>query len=501
MSLPKYFWVYLFTLYVILYILYNWNKLQYSIIFLSLCIIILVLNAIQPYNYKESFSENLILKEETIDDINTSLIFYTTGYNSKSYNPSLKSKNWNDISNNKNQSLLFDVQPIFTQKSGFYLGNNRLVGPHSSDLGIDMNNEYTLMITCKHGNLVSNTNNSDIECIKLYANSSNNNGLSLVIPRDSLTNINGIQYGNLIFNYSDKFSQKCVINKNDTQIHFEKDILSFYFIIKHNDKIRILYMTEKNNTINEILSHDIENDDVTFSNKSLIINRLQSWNSNIYNFAIFNNSLVGDSVNLIYNHIINHSYKYTDPNYNDVVEKYNKNLSAMQKLLNCPYDKSTCDKCKEITNWNNIHSIINSSIDCRQSINDYCSRNPIHESCKCWNTTNATYNNENCNLLRAIFQGKNNLWATLSPNDLHNIMKKYNLLYKNDCNKEKEIEKNKFIGQHKSEELMHSEVVAQQIPIYVKPKISKIQEVISPIAEKNDSYLDKILKKIINPFV
>jgi len=291
------------------------------------------------------------------------------------------------------------------------------------------------MIACKHGNLLVDANNPEIEIFKLYANSPNNNGMSMYIQNSSLKNINNIQMGNLMFQFADKSPVQCKLQPTHDKIPFEKDILTFYYIIKETDHIRIAVMTETNNTVQEILRFNIDNTDVTFSNKEIVLNRLKAWNGNIYALSIYNITLSDDAITKTYSHLHSEYMKYMDQNYIDMIQQYNDALALMTKSLTCPYDNSVCDACSTVNKWNDMTQVMGSSTQCRKSINDFCTTNMTHSLCKCWNTQNASYKSDACKMFRAIFTDKNAFFNSLSQDDIDYIMTKYGLIKPENCPK------------------------------------------------------------------
>lgn len=452
----------IFTLLVSFYLITNKVRSPDQwIIFVS--ILVMIFTLIKPSkNTLEGFSnDGLVLKseavtladilnnnkkidlEETISDISAGLVLYTTAFNTTSYPKYGKSwiniapapKNSTKECASSDTSLVFELNPIYSRKTGFYLGNNRLVGPLSSALNIQFHNTFTIVMVVKHSNLMVSQGNQEIEFLKLYANSPNNNALSMYLKRDSLSITNNVQMGNLMFQYADQAPKQCLMNKEDDLMHLDKDLLVFYYIVKDIDNIRILYMTEKSNIINQILKFNVANEDITFSNKELIINRLLSWNANLYNFALYNMALTDDDITSFYNHIMGEYIKNVDQGFTKVVNKYNDTIDFLTNFASCPYDKTTCDACTSVTSWCDSTQMMAAGASCKKSIDTFCTINPKNQACKCWDTTSSLYNSESCKLYRSIFGTRDNFLNFLSVEDLEYIKKKYNLLTLDECPK------------------------------------------------------------------
>lgn len=434
MSINIFLVLFLILLFIYLYFFKN-NKRDLYIISVSIIIILYLIykNKNNNENFIDYYPINI---EESIDKISSNLIIYLTVFNSKSIDG--KTKNWNDISlmsNNKKdcikgpKNFSFDSMPIVNKINGVYLGNNRLIGPYCNELGINFSDRFTILLTCKHGNLLSNTNN-EIELIKLYGNSTNNNVMSLFIQTKTINNDNNVQTGNLLFNYIDQQILPCKIDSTHDYINLDKDVLSFYFIIKDSDNIRILYLSEKSNAINQILKINISTNDITFSNKEIVINRLLNWNASVFNFALYNTSISDDTVGSMYTHIMDEYIKNKDPTINKILPEYNNIVDYLNNTKKCKLDKLTCDNCNSITDWSttDIVDLSNSTKKCRLAVNNYCSANINNDLCACWNSKNTIFNDPLCVSIREKFSGNyNNKLDSLSDEDLEYIKNKYNL--------------------------------------------------------------------------
>jgi hypothetical protein len=275
--------------------------------------------------------------------------------------------------------------------------------------------------------------------------------MSLYIQKNSLVNDNNIQKGKLMFQYADTDARQCVLQSADDKITFHKEIMTFYIIIKDTDNIRILTMTQSDNTINQILKFTVNNTDVTFSNKECVINRLKNWNANIYTFGIYNVPLKDDDISYLYNHITNEYMKYIDINFIDMIKKYNEILSMLENFKKCPYnDEQVCNKCSAISDWTQLSQIVGSTKECRTSINTFCLANKEHVLCKCWNNkNNSTYNSNSCKMFRNIFNENTSFLDDLTQDDIDFIMSKYGLIKPEDC--PKAIKKPSFLKNKYSE--------------------------------------------------
>lgn len=451
----------IFIILLIIYIIINYQLLPWTDVALfAASTSILVWQTLYFLYMKQKQNEpqiqehyiDSISTEEVISEIQTDLAVYLTTYNIKSYEEQ-SGKTWSNIASMKSDgnvadtniaSFTFAKDPIFSRNTGFYLGNNSITGPFCNTLNIKFHNTYSIILACKHGNLINANDESDIELVKLYANSSNNNGLSLFIDGTSLTNNNNIQQGSLMVQYADMEPVKCLYNPNDTLIALDKGILTFYIIIKDIDRLRILTMNEKANTIHEIASIVIPNSDITFSNKEFMINRFSNWNTNIISLGIYKINISNEMMSNYYKHTINNYVTTLDPSYNNAIEKYNTVATQLTNIISCPFDKATCDKCVDVKKWYGNQDVLNASNDCKKMINTFCINNPTHPNCSCWDPTNAIFSNATCKSYRMIFSGDNSGIKTdiingLSDSDIEYIKEKYASNFTKDQEEEKNV--------------------------------------------------------------
>lgn len=366
-----------------------------------------------------------IVDEEVIKPISNNLIMYFTSFNSLSYTPNTKEwRNVIDTTQAKNgalkcnTSMYFDLMPSFSKVSGFTLGSNKITGPYSNTLGINYRGQYTLALAFKHGNLQNDTTQYDkIELIKLWANSPNNNGISLYVEPGSLQFLNNTQSGKLMFQYADYSPVHCKISKEDDLIPIESNILCFVFIVKADDKVRVLYMTERNTNLITLAEFNVATTDVTFSNKEMSINRFGNWNSNIFNFAVYKSALSDVAITNVYTHIKNHYVKTNDPSYKPVVDKYNETIDKLQRYINCPFDEKTCKACESVKEWNDFSNILNAPRQCKKAISAYCKKNTGDTFCKCWDKDSDSFNTNACKTMKSLFEDDASITLSRSEYD------------------------------------------------------------------------------------
>ena len=441
------FLVNIFIAVISLYIVFHFRKIE----LLDIILIITALVAMFFYsNSSESHIETFyssspvallpsdkIQIDEDVSDINPSCVMYNTAFNPVSYSIASNPLLWNSLihqtGQTNHQAMTFSVAPLFSQPNGFYLGNNTIIGPNANQLGIDFLSVYTILLVCKHGNL-PNSNQSDIELLKLYATSDTSpNGLTLSIAANSISNVNNVQVGGLQLLYADQPAQQCVVKPEDALINFDVDVLTFYFLVKENTTFKIKVLTELNPSISKVFEYQPNNTNVVFANSGIRINRLGNWNAKIFNFAIFNQGLSDDDITQTYNHIMVEYMKYKDPNFVNIVQTYNNMVDTVGNITKCPFNNTVCNNCQGVHRWYNTNDIMQSSPQCLTSINDYCTTNKNNAWCMCWDTNNTNYNTQHCRLFRGIYGGANSLLDNLSTEELAEIKNKYGLVDNQSC--------------------------------------------------------------------
>jgi hypothetical protein len=284
-----------------------------------------------------------------------------------------------------------DQEASFTETKGLFLGNNRISGPMSLNLGISGNGEFSIFVICRHDEL--SLGKQLVNIFKLYGNTANNNGMTL--------NIEGVvstptQAGKLSLNFD---AQTFVSGL----IPMDPNVVYTYVILKKPASVRIVMYSSISATPTEVLNAKLNASDVLFSNKTMCINCYSNWYAYIRAFGAYNVYLNDDAVKQIYTYMTTEETKL-----DDAYKKYQASLAAitasLEKLKSCPYDATTCVKCAEIKDWTATQDVINSSPDCITAIDTYCKAHTGEEICKCWNPKSSVYNTLQCQNYRNIFK-------------------------------------------------------------------------------------------------
>lgn len=442
-------------------VLFRKSLVPFDIVLLILSLVILLLTVLKSRGSIELFAERdvssfqAITSQENYSAIIPKSTVYLTTFNTASYPGS--GSEWMNVAYKEpteecnkvnNKKFMFENTPIFSKKNGLMMGTNRIFGPYSNNLNISLQSTFTIYFACRHGEFINNTN--EVELLKLYANSKDNNGLALFIQANSIETANNVQSGNLMFKFvDDNNTTECKLRSEDTSLTFDKINMSMYFIIKDVDKIRILYMLGGSSTINQLANINISETNSTFSNKELVINRFQNWKGCLYQFGIIPEAVSDSTVSSLYNHVYGEYLKVTNEDYINLSNDFNALLDYLKNFTACPYDQTVCSTCSSVTKWNDINQIVSAPQECKDAINNFCKVNTKHALCKCWDTMYSGYQTDSCRMYRSIFSKEGNIFDNISQADLNYIKDKYNLM--KDCPKiapsctSDEMKKNTYI--------------------------------------------------------
>ena len=167
------------------------------------------------------------------------------------------------------------------------------------------------------------------------------------------------------------------------------------------------------------------------SNQRVLFNVAGRFNMSAYAVALFETSLSETQETQLQQYFERRIREAMDP-------------SARQPG-DCPYGADVCGNhyCAGISDWSKPELIIDSRVECKQAINEYCEANRSHPSCYCWNREDARYESEDCLRWRAfIGAGECKAIDSLSDSDIDKIKELYKL-QDIQCKADKEDEKPK----------------------------------------------------------
>lgn len=446
-----------FIVMVLLYMILSVKRLPYlDTLMISLSVIMLIVSLINHKNNIELFTTGsaaasldkfasldkleLVSLQEDVQPITKVAAVYLTVHNNKSYpgsgkdfyNVAYDPKKGDNCPDGNNRVFTFENTPTISTSNGVTMNTNRLRGPLSNALSIDVQSTFSIFFTCMHGNFTANE--QEIEFFKLYANSSNNNGIVMFIPANSINIEPDSQKARLSIQYIDESIKNCTVN-NSQQITFPKTNMMSYFVVKDIDTIKVYSMEGSSTIVTTLLTTTISESTANFSNKEMVINRFRNYRGGIYQFGIIPKTLNVDDVSKIHTHCLNYYTRARSVEFISMTTSYNEMVEYLRNVRGCPFPTETCTACSTITDWTNTSQLVSASAPCRVAIDDFCKKNPTHFRCRCWNTNLPDYNTTSCKMWRGIFMPDKTMFDNLSQDELNYVKTKYALIRPEDCPK------------------------------------------------------------------
>ena len=364
----------------------NKQKSEYIFVLLSttiLCYTFLKLQSNVIENYEDTVTEPIVnesstqlIVNENINDISDNLVVYLSSYNTKSY--ANHNTQWNNlvIDNKRNKGFIFSYEPILTSMRELKVQSNKITGPFSMDLGIDMKNSYSIFLNAK---IIFNASLTTYKLFELYA-TKNNVGIYLhIIKKDG---------ANFIM-LTSAFTEPAYFNLENSKKLTVLDNNYHLFTVTKNSEFLKLYL---DNIVEPIITAEVNIFDNKFSNRN--INLVENTDNNIISyithFGVYNKELAINKgvseIVVLYDHIKDIMLKQSD-SYNALLKDFNKMKKSISLTKVNPFNSDTIkDKCSMITDWSSFDQIITNADDkCLRAINEYCQTDKDFEQCKVWN--------------------------------------------------------------------------------------------------------------------
>jgi len=428
----------------------------------ALCVCVVLLHQYRVSNMLAHSPENFVndaltskdaKREENLGYIGSGLTLYYSAFSQSSYNPSAGNqgdlKKWYNISSyfkeqDKNtcavtrygeSHMAFYSTPTFSRNDGMMLGNNYITGPMSYTLGFAGNTQYSIFMFVKFMSIAPSTR--DIEMFQIFGNTSNLNGVRLYMTGNNTDNVSKDISGSNMYLEIGKGNVLQCQKEGSRNIMFQHNKPYLFIMTNNNSSIKLsLYEGLKDNKI-DLINAPVKSEmfDISLSNKNMLINQNQNVNGNVYAFGVYNKVLADNDMLNLQSHLFS-QIQVMDPGViqrEKVIETLKQDI---QQIKACPYDQPTCDACKSITDWTNINAILTTrDAGCHEAIDRYCTENPSHAMCKCWNSNDNAYTSTQCGLYRNIFTNK----GCVDPDnidriELSKIKSKHNL-----CNCTEEV--------------------------------------------------------------
>ena len=329
----------------------------------------------------------------------------------------------------ENTHMTFNSDVTFNKSDGFLLGRNYITGPKSYQMGISMNDSFSIAFTMHFDSFSTST--KPLQLLNMYANTLGNNGLSLYIANDyTKANETGDYSVKMYIAFGDMDPVLVKLTTiNTTHVYI--------FMIQKSGQNLNLNIYPNVAVTTASASMFIEGaqiavpltQDVLLSNKELVINANANLQAHIYNLAIWNKMISATSTIDFYNSTKTELQK-SDP----TLASLSGYISDLRKQVlaqkSCPYDASTCAACTGVTDWTNVSDVIlNAGTECLSKIDMYCTNNPTDNKCTCWNSSSVLSDTAGCKSYKAIFNKDSQVCNVdnIDADTLDQIRKKYNM--------------------------------------------------------------------------
>jgi hypothetical protein len=330
------------------------------------------------------------------------LTAYLTCLDPQSYTAVL-GKTWRNVAPKQTQQtpcasgmrdFAFKTTPAFSPKDGFVLGTNTLTGPYSHQLGLNCDQAMSVVILGRITGDVS----SPVSMFQLYANTPNNNGLSLTLS-------DGTRDGTLIkakakLRLGNIVSIPCT-TAGET-ITYDPRHKYMWVVAKDYGRLRVLLVDADADVFQQTVILDTTvgaHDSIRLSNVDMTVNEAGTWNGNVFALGLYSRALQDRDLSMLFE-LYKVAFKAFDPDYVALQAQ----LAEAALLKQCPYDPTTCAACGGVSDWTNPAEVMAGGESCLRQIDRYCTANPQHARCSCWSANNPEYD-KSCQAYRSAFSG------------------------------------------------------------------------------------------------
>lgn len=350
------------------------------------------------------------------------LTMYTSCFSKDSYsNVETSGRTWKSIRSSSSGGILqqscadgstrsMDLQfkntPSFSRKDGFALGQNMLTGPLSYLMGINGDMAFSVMSMLQFTSDLPET--ADACLFKLFANTVNNNGASLILKKG--THVSNMIACECFLKLGNNISIQGKMN-NSANILLQPRRPYLLTVVKDYGRVQMHLIDLGATTFAKTVLADTNvgsHEPIIFSNMDMTINDKANLNANIMTFSVFSRALTDGDMTDWYKH-----YAEILKQFDVAYVQMTQTLQQAQQATTCSFDEITCSACSGVKDWSNISEVLASSTTCQTAYDAYCTANPTKPRCECWNLNNPAYATT-CASLRAAFSGQSPPSAPLS---------------------------------------------------------------------------------------
>lgn len=285
------------------------------------------------------------------------------------------------------RGIEFSEKPAFEEGKGILMSNVTATGPLSHVLDIDLDRAFSIALVY-HDRSRGTDDSGPGTILQIFANTPNNNGLHLYRDSSGLYMQLGAQEAITLEEQAEGKSQYVllVITRDSS-----------------SGKIRAvaidLEVADYVARQTELATANISGAARTpLSNKAMVINPSRSWNVALMELRITREYMSNHAIQA-YAEDVRKYLELFDPDKSKVLDL----TREVADLRKCPYNDETCAVCGGVNDWSDESvPALTGGKQCLSAINRFCSSNPSHAKCKCWDATNSEYDAA-CRAYRTIY--------------------------------------------------------------------------------------------------
>jgi len=313
------------------------------------------------------------------------------------------------------RDIEFGTTPVFEDGRGFGMRAVETTGPLSHVLDIDLDQEFAIVLVYSTVPGAAPAPppagaQQPVSILQLFANTSNNNALHLRQGASGMTLQIADTNEVTLMSAADEAEAAAAAKgaRAGTGMPGKSDIVMLV-ITRHSESSKLRVVEVDLQSSDYVARHQemgtfsiSDTTRIPLSNRAMMINKGGRWSANLMEVRMERRYLGNREIQIYADRLRNQLNEY-DP---ETVEK-RKLERQLDKTRQCPYDDTTCAVCGGIDDWSSeaggIDSVaISGGKQCLSAINRFCSKNPKHARCSCWDATNAEYDFA-CKSYRNIF--------------------------------------------------------------------------------------------------
>ncbi len=309
------------------------------------------------------------------------------------------------------EDFQFRSTPSYSPSSGFSMAGNPLTGPMCHMLGIDANLPFTIAFVFQPtGDLPAQ---EEVELLMLSANTAGMTGLRVALKAPlapapgvaqpasasastALTTTLSVRLGS-----ADAVSAAVTVDKQRR-----------YLLVVSRDSggaaASVVDLDAATYARTNVLSGAGGGgasgpESIKLSNMDSLVNGGGKWNASLSALMIYARSLSDLELGALYTYYAD-AYNRFDPAFIQMQGV----KAAAAALRACPYDVTTCAACAGVKDWSGGSDAVLAAGGeaCGRAIDRFCTANPTHPRCTCWDPNAATYTTASCRAFRGAFSGQ-----------------------------------------------------------------------------------------------